>query len=65
MISRNMVEEYQCMNSKDQTAFKRWLAINTIVGACLFALVAVVAISSSGELTTASIGGAIQHAEAK
>jgi hypothetical protein len=62
-----MIEQYRILSSKDQTAFKRWLAINTVVGACLFTLVAIVSIFYGGESSseTARKGGAIQHAEAK
>jgi hypothetical protein len=67
MINRNIVEEYQCMNSVDRTAFRRWLTINTVVGACLFTLVAITAIFSGGESSSniAGNGGAVQHAEAR
>jgi hypothetical protein len=61
-----MLEEYRLLSAKDQAAFKRWLVINTVVGACLFTLVATVSIiSSGGESSTAGKGATVQHAEAK
>jgi hypothetical protein len=67
MTSRNIVEEYRSMGPEDRTAFRRWLTVNTVVGAFLFALVAIAAISSGGESNsdTARKGEVIQHAKAR
>ena len=49
MMSRHMIEEYRRMNSGDRTTFRRWLTLNTLVGAFLLTLIAITAIFWGGE----------------
>jgi hypothetical protein len=39
------------MNAGDQSAFRRWLALNMIVGACLLTVIAAAGIYSGTEAT--------------
>jgi hypothetical protein len=68
MISRHMIEELRRMNSGDQTTFRRWLTLNTVVGAVLLTLMAAAALVRGGESSppdTAAYDRATQRAEAK
>jgi hypothetical protein len=47
MISRYVMDEYRRMNSTDRASFRRWLTLNTVVGASAFTLIAIVAINAS------------------
>ena len=50
MVRRKIADEYRRMNLDDQSAFRRWLVSNTVVGAIsLFALIAIASIFSGGE----------------
>jgi hypothetical protein len=45
MVRRKIADEYRRMNLNDQSAFRRWLVINTVVGAIsFFALIAIASI---------------------
>ena len=68
MISSRMTQEYRRMNSEDGSPFRRWLAINAVVGASLVTLIAIAAVLSDGNSTLANTARnekAIQPAETK
>jgi hypothetical protein len=68
MVRRKIADEYRRMNLDDQSAFRRWLVINTVVGAIsLFALIAIASIFSGGEprSVTTQKGEVILRAGAK
>jgi hypothetical protein len=45
MIPRKIVDDYRRMNFDDQSAFRRWLMTNAVVGGVsLFALIAIASI---------------------
>jgi len=49
MTRGEIINEYRRMNSEDRMAFRRWLMVNTVVGAlCVFTLIAVTSIFSGG-----------------
>jgi hypothetical protein len=50
--------EYQKLNSEDQKTFRRWLCVNTVVGAILLAGVIVLAVKLPGDHS----GATAQHA---
>ena len=55
MIGRHTVEDYRRMNSEDRTTFRRWLALNTVIGiAVLFAMIAINGMFWGGERSTNS-----------
>jgi len=57
MINRHMMEEYRRMNSADRTTFRRWLTVNTVIGAFVLTLMAMIAINGmfwDGELKSAN-----------
>jgi hypothetical protein len=69
MISRYIMEEYRHMNSADRTSFRRWLKLNTVVGAFAFTAIATIAINAAfrgGESSRANVakyGESMQRAE--
>jgi hypothetical protein len=68
MISSRMTQEYRRMNSEDGSSFRRWLAINAVVGASLVTLIAIAAVLSDGNSTLANTARnekAIQPAKTK
>jgi len=53
----NIVEEYRRMNSADRATFRRWLTLNTVIGAIVITLIAMIAINGlfwGGEFKSAN-----------
>jgi hypothetical protein len=49
MTRGEITGDYQRFNAADQSAFRRWLTVNTVTGAvAIFALIALTAVYSSG-----------------
>jgi hypothetical protein len=68
MTRGEIISEYRRLNSEDRAAFRRWLMVNTVVGALsLFTLIAVTSIFSGRESSsaTAQKDGVSLHAEAR
>lgn len=67
MVTSREIEEYRRLNSGDQATFNRWLAINSVAGGVIFALIAITSIFSVGEASSSIPGNgeAIQRAEAR
>jgi hypothetical protein len=67
MMTSREILQYRRLNSGDQATFNRWLAINSVAGGVVFALIAITSIFSGGELSSGIAGnrGVIQHADAK
>jgi hypothetical protein len=71
MISRYVMDEYRRMNSTDRASFRRWLTLNTVVGAFAFTLIAMIAINGAflgGKTSPTNIAKyneAMQRADAK
>jgi hypothetical protein len=58
MVRREAADEYRRMNLDDQSAFRQWLVINTVVGAIsLFALIAIASIFSGRESRSVTMPG--------
>ena len=58
-----IIYEYQRLNSEDQTAFRRFLWANTVVGAIL--LTGLIAVALQGDESGATAQNATIHTQAK
>jgi hypothetical protein len=67
MLERESNAAYRTMNAADRSAFRKWLLVNTIVGA--FSVLALVAITSmhpgDGSSEVATQSQPIRHAQAR
>jgi hypothetical protein len=65
MTRGEITGEYQRFNAADQSAFRRWLAVNTVAGAvAIFALIALTAAYSGGGSGSVQKEPAPIHAQA-
>jgi hypothetical protein len=64
-MRREIINEYQRLNSEDQKTFRRWLWANTVVGAILLAGLIALASKSPGDKSGATAQNATTHTQAK
>jgi hypothetical protein len=65
MLQRESISAYRTMNAADRAVFRKWLIVNTIVGACsILALIAITSMHPDGA-ADAVASQPIQHAEAR
>ena len=64
-MRREIINEYQKLNSEDQKTFRRWLWANAVVGAILLAGLIAIAIKVPGDESGATAQHATVRTQAK
>ena len=64
-MRREIINEYQRLNSEDQKTFRRWLWTNTVAGAILLAGLIALASKSPGDKSGSTAQNATIHTQAQ